>query len=42
MTITDTFIATMRQRMLSPHTIRAYASDLAQLDAWLADRKSVV
>ena len=38
MTLTDTFIATMRQRMLSPHTIRAYASDLAQLDAWLAPR----
>jgi len=38
MTLTESFIATMHQRMLSPHTIRAYASDLAQLDAWLEPR----
>lgn len=42
MTTTETFLASLEQRMVSPHTIRAYRADLARLEEFLAIHRTRV
>jgi site-specific recombinase XerD len=42
MTTTESFLASLEQRMVSPHTIRAYRADLARLEEFLAVHRTRV